>query len=147
MTIWSASWFCESKYDQSPALGMTEIIRKITVTLIFLTHSFPNMLKLQFAVNIQQWYDVTCAEYSEYTMLLSFFQCSVAHCSWSQDIDLFKFQLSYCYNPLQDTCPITSAVLGHLIRTHVSLIFFSIGSRSPIGCLKNVQHCNVLNFS
>ena len=48
---------------------------------------------------------------------------SVAHCSRSQDIDLFKFQLSYCYNPPQDTCPITSAVLGHLVRTHVPLIF------------------------
>ena len=48
---------------------------------------------------------------------------SVAHCSRSQDIDLFKFQLSYCYNPFQDTCPITSAVLGHLVRTHVPLIF------------------------
>ena len=48
---------------------------------------------------------------------------SVAHCSWSQDIDLFKFQLSYCYNPPQDTCPITSPVLGHLMRTHVPLIF------------------------
>ena len=48
---------------------------------------------------------------------------TVAHCSRSQDIHLFKFQLSYCYNPLQDTCLITSAVLGHLMRTHVPLIF------------------------
>ena len=50
---------------------------------------------------------------------------SVAHCSRSQDIesDLLKFQLSCCYNPLQDTCPITSAILGHLIGIHVPLIF------------------------
>ena len=55
---------------------------------------------------------------------------SVAHCSWSQDIDLFKFQLSYCYNPLQDTGPITSAVLGHLVRTHVPLIFLHWDKKS-----------------
>ena len=55
---------------------------------------------------------------------------SVAQCSQSQDIDLFKFQLSYYYNPLQDTCPITSAVLGHLIRTHVSLIFLHRDKKS-----------------
>ena len=54
----------------------------------------------------------------------------VAHCSRSQDIDLFKFQLSYCYNLLQDTCPITSAVLGHLIRTHVLLIFLDRNKKS-----------------
>ena len=66
--------------------------------------------------------------------------CSVAHCSWSQDIDLFKFKLSYCYNPLQDTCPITSAVQD-TYSGPMSHWFFSIGSRSPIGCLKNVQHC------
>ena len=54
---------------------------------------------------------------------------SVAHPDWSrsQGIDIFKFQLSYCYNPLQDTCHITSAVLGHLIRTHVPLTFFPSG--------------------
>ena len=50
---------------------------------------------------------------------------SVAHCSRSQDIDLFKFQLSYCNSPLQDTCPITSAVLRHIIRTQVPLIFLN----------------------
>ena len=55
---------------------------------------------------------------------------SVAHCSRSQDIDLFQFQLSYYYNPLQDTCPITSAVLGHLIRTHVPLIFLDQDKKS-----------------
>ena len=61
---------------------------------------------------------------------------SVAHCSRSQDIDLFKFQLSYCYIPLQDTCPITSAVLGHLMKTHVPLIFLHRDKKSPSGCLK-----------
>ena len=55
---------------------------------------------------------------------------SVAHCSRSQDIDLFKFQLSYCNNPLQDTCPITFAVLEHLIRTHVLLIFLHRDKKS-----------------
>ena len=48
---------------------------------------------------------------------------SVAHRSRSQDIDPFKFQVSYNNKPLQDTCPITTSVLGHLIRTHVPLIF------------------------
>ena len=55
---------------------------------------------------------------------------SVAHCSRSQDIDLFKFQLSYYYNPLQDSCPITSAVLRHAIRTHVPLIFLNRDKKS-----------------
>ena len=59
-------------------------------------------------------------------------QCS--HCSRSQDIDLFKFQLSYCYklhkNPLQDTCTITSAVLGHLMRSNVPLIFLHRNKKS-----------------
>ena len=41
-----------------------------------------------------------------------------------------KFLLSYCYNPLQDTCPITSAVLGHLIRTHVPLVFLDRDKKS-----------------
>ena len=90
--------------------------------------------------------DISCARAplphsSEAALMTSIIHVnSVAHCSRSQDIDLFKSQLSYCYNPLQDTCPITSAVLGDLIRTHVPW-FFSIGTRSPIGCLKNVQHC------
>ena len=58
-------------------------------------------------------------------------------------VDLFKFQLSYYYNPLQDTCPVTSAVLGHLIRTHVPLniyiyiyIYISMGHGSWISVLK-----------
>ena len=40
-----------------------------------------------------------------------------------EEKSLFKFQLSFCSNPPQNTCPITSAVLGHLRRTHVLLIF------------------------
>ena len=57
-------------------------------------------------------------------------RCSVAQSSRSQDIDLFKFQLSYCYNPFQDTCPITSAVLGHLVRTRVPFIFLHWDKKS-----------------
>ena len=61
---------------------------------------------------------------------------SVAHCSRSQDIALFKFQLSYHSNPLQDTCPITSAVLGHLIRTRVPLMFLNWDKKSYQLCEK-----------
>ena len=61
---------------------------------------------------------------------------SVAHCSRSQDIALFKFQLSYHSNPLQDTCPITSAVLGHLIRTRVPLMFLNWDRKSYQLCEK-----------
>ena len=69
---------------------------------------------------------------------------SVAHCSWSQDIDLFKFQLSYCYNPFQDTCPITSVVLGHLVRTDVPLIFLDRDKKSYRLSEKcaTLSHCN-----
>ena len=63
-------------------------------------------------------------------------KCSVAHCSRSQDIALFKFQLSYHSNPLQDTCPITSAVLGHLIRTRVPLMFLNWDKKSYQLCEK-----------
>ena len=38
--------------------------------------------------------------------------------------------MSSCYNPLQDTSPITSAVLGHFITTHVPLIFLNRGKKS-----------------
>ena len=48
----------------------------------------------------------------------------------SNEVDLFKFQLSYHSNPLQDTCPITFAVLGHLIRTHVLLILLHWDKKS-----------------
>ena len=61
---------------------------------------------------------------------------SVAHCSRSQDIALFKFKLSYHSNPLQDTCPITSAVLGHLIRTRVPLMFLNWDKKSYQLCEK-----------
>ena len=44
MTICSASWFCEWQIVQSPALGIIEI-SEMTVMIIFLTHSFPSMLK------------------------------------------------------------------------------------------------------
>ena len=78
-------------------------------------------------VQVMAW----CRQAPE-TMLTQFSVaiCSVAHCSRSQDIDLFKFQLSYCYNPFQDTCPITSAVLGRLVRTHVPLIFLDRDKKS-----------------
>ena len=91
-----------------------------------------------FGTNDHQHEEVSCIMTSKKrSSMVKETKGSVAHCSRSQDIALFKFQLSYHSNPLQDTCPITSAVLGHLIRTRVPLMFLNC----PISCVKNVQYC------
>ena len=51
--------------------------------MIFLSHSIPNMSKWWFSVNIQQWHDMTCAEYNEYILLLSTF--------WIKMFDVIHF--------------------------------------------------------
>ena len=79
-----------------------------------------------FGTNDHQHEEVSCIMTSKKrSSMVKETKGSVAHCSRSQDIALFKFQLSYHSNPLQDTCPITSAVLGHLIRTRVPLMFLN----------------------
>ena len=84
-----------------------------------------------FGTNDYQHEEVSCIMTSKKrSSMVKETKGSVAHCSRSQDIALFKFQLSYHSNPLQDTCPITSAVLGHLIRTRVPLMFLNWDKKS-----------------
>ena len=64
----------------------------------------------------------------------------VAHCSRSQDIDLFKCPWSYFNTPLRNTCLVAFAVLGQLNQDTFPITCFSIWTRSPIGCLINVQN-------
>ena len=94
-----------------------------------------------FGTNDHQHEEVSCIMTSKKrSSMAKETKGSVAHCSQSQDIALFKFQLSYHSNPLQDTCPITSAVLGHLIRTRVPSMFLNWDKKSYQLC-ENVQHC------
>ena len=65
---------------------------------------------------------------------------NVAHCSRSQDIDLFKCPRSYFNTPLRNTCLVAFAVLGQLNQDTFPITCFSIWTRSPIGCLINVQN-------
>ena len=90
-----------------------------------------------FGTNDHQHEEVSCITTSKKrSSMVKETKGSVAHCSRSQDIALFKFQLSYHSNPLQDTCPITSAVLGHLIRTGVLLMFLNWDKKSYQLCEK-----------
>ena len=90
-----------------------------------------------FGTNDYQHEEVSCIMTSKKrSSMVKETKGSVAHCSRSQDIALFKFQLSYHSNPLQDTCPITSAVLGHLIRTRVPLMFLNWDKKSYQLCEK-----------
>ena len=90
-----------------------------------------------FGTNDHQHEEVSCIMTSKKcSSMVKETKGSVAHCSRSQDIALFKFQLSYHSNPLQDTCAITSAVLGHLIRTRVPLMFLNWDKKSYQLCEK-----------
>ena len=51
----------------------------MTVIVIILAHLIPNMLKWEFSANIQQWHNMTRAEFSEYILLLSKFWKKCIH--------------------------------------------------------------------
>ena len=68
MVIWAAFQVCEWKIDRSLALGVTEMIKD------YCYHNISIPLNSKYVemifVNIQRWYDMACAAYSEYILLL-----------------------------------------------------------------------------
>ena len=65
----------------------------MTVIIIFLPHLLPNILKWLFSVNIERWHDMTCAEYSEYIILLSTFWIKIFN------FHIFLYPLKYVPDP------------------------------------------------
>ena len=62
--------------------------------VIFLSHSIRNMSKGWFSVNIQQWHDMTCAEYNEYILLLSTFWIKMFWCYTSLiSLEMYSWSL------------------------------------------------------
>ena len=71
------------KIDQSHLPWARRRWSEMTVMMIFLSHSFPNMC----SVNIQQWRDITFAVYSEYILLFLTF--------WIKMINVVNFYITW----------------------------------------------------